>query len=344
MKARDNDIVRQFAQNISGTKLALLCGPNITRCEELARQLAKKMPADAERVELTIADISDDPARLNDESKTISLFGLPRYITLRLSGGEAVRATKAIEALLDSEGPGDPVFIIAPGMTDKTALAKKLIADPAALLAICYETKPQDAAKAITGYARSSGVLLDTEQSAALAALCANDIVLAHLEVDKIALYLDADPQTPQKVEAGVMTALGAENEEEDLNILIHSALNGDHKVLTECLAGHLQNGFSQMGLVRLMLMHLIKLAELRTRVDNGESPRALVENRRNGVFFKYKDHMARQLSIWTSPLIDRLIARIVDLEIQLKSSGSASHVLVEQELLTIVRKAARKR
>ena len=81
--------------------------------------------------------IADGPGRLNDEANSASLFGDKRYIVLRLNSGEAVRATAAIETLLASETGGDPVFVIAPGMGDKTALAKSSGAATDALIATC---------------------------------------------------------------------------------------------------------------------------------------------------------------------------------------------------------------
>lgn len=342
MKVKDNEIVRRFHAAPDAIRLAILCGPNATRCQALANELAAPLAASAERVDLTISDLTESAARLNDEATSASLFGDKRFIMVRLNSGEAVRATASIENLLESDTKGDPVFIVAAGMADKTALAKKIAAAPDALIATCYETSQGDAVAAISGMARAEGVQMSRDMAAAIAALTSNDLVLARLEVEKIALYLDASPENPQEAETELLALLGAENDEEDLGLLINAAISGDTKKLTHELAVVSTTGFSEVGLIRLMLRHLTKLAELRTKVDQGAGIGKLVNH--PSVFWKDRDNFSRQLNIWSSGHIARLIERILALEIALKSSGQPDHVLVEQELLTIARKAARLR
>lgn len=342
MKVKDNEIVRRFRAAPDAIRLAVLCGPNATRCQALANELAAPLAETSERVELTIADLTESAARLNDEATSASLFGDKRFIMVRLNSGEAVRAAAAIENLLESDTKGDPVFIVAAGMADKTALAKKITAAPDALIATCYETSQGDAVAAIGGMARDEGVRISRDTAAAIAALTSNDLVLAKLEIEKIALYLDATPDNPQEAEVELLSLLGAENDEEDLGLLINAAIGGDIKKLTHELAAVSTTGFSEVGLIRLMLRQLTKLAELRTKVDQGANIGKLVNH--PSVFWKDRDNYARQLNIWSSGHISRLIERILALEIALKSSGQPEHVLVEQELLTIARKAARLR
>lgn len=340
MKVKDRDIVRQFHSNPDKFRLALLCGPNASRCQTLADELAKPLAENAERVDLTIADLSENPARLNDEANSASLFGDKRYIMVRLNSGEAVRATKAFENVLASDSTGDPIFVSAPGMADKTALAKTIAKTPDALIATCYETSQGDAISATTSLAREEGLQLDRNLAGEIAAMTSNDLALAKLEVEKIALYLDASPAAPQPVKPEILSVLGAANDEEDLGILYNSALNGNIKNLTRELAIVSTTGFSEVGLIRLMLRHLGKLSELRIKADKGSGIDSIVNH--PSVFWKDRDNYTRQLRIWSVEHIGRLMERTLSLEIALKSSGQPEHVLIEQELLTIARKASR--
>ncbi|ASK89021.1 DNA polymerase III subunit delta [Sphingorhabdus sp. SMR4y] len=339
MKAKPEEIVRRFHAAPDQFRLVLLCGPNVTRCQALVEELVKPLAQSAERVDLTISDITDGPARLNDEANSASLFGDKRFLVLRLNSGEAVRATAAIDNLLASDTAGDPVFVIAPGMGDKTALAKTIIAAPDALIATCYETTPQQAAAEILTMAQTEGLRLSREMAQEIAALTSNDLVLARLEVEKIALYLDASADNPMTPEADILLLLGAENDEEDINLLIHAALNGDAARLAREIAATRAQGISEIGLIRIMLRHLAKLAELRSKVDKGGNVDSVASH--PSVFFKEQKHFKRQLRIWSSAHIARLIERILQLEIVMKSSGQPDQVLLEEELLLIARKAA---
>ena len=331
MKAKPEDIVRRFHAGSDQYRLILLCGPNVTRCQALVEELVKPLVQSAERVDLTIADISDSAARLNDEANSASLFGDKRYLVLRLNSGEAVRATAAIDNLLASDTAGDP--------GDKTALAKSITASPDALIATCYETSPEQAAAAIQTMAKTEGLRLSREMAQEIAALTSNDLVLARMEVEKIALFLDATPENPLAPEDNILLLLGAENDEEDISLLIHAALNGDAARLAQEIAASRAQGISEIGLIRIMLRHLTKLAELRSKVDNGGNVDSVAGH--PSVFFKDQKHFKRQLRIWPSARIARLIERVLQLEIALKSSGQPDNVLLEEELLLIARKAA---
>ena len=339
MKAKPEDIVRRYQAAADSIRLVLLCGPNVTRCQALVEELVKPLAQSAERVDLTIADISDSAARLNDEANSASLFGDKRYLVLRLNSGEAVRATAAIENLLASETAGDPVFVVAPGMGDKTALAKTITSAPDALIATCYETTAQEASAAILALAKTEGLQLSREMAMEIAALTSNDLVLARMEVEKIVLYLDATPDNPQVPDADILQLLGAENDEEDINLLIQAALNGDAPRLAQEIAAARAQGISEIGLIRIMLRHLSKLAELRSKVDKGGNIDSVAGH--PSVFFKEQKHFKRQLRIWSSTHIARLIERVLQLEIAMKSSGQPDQVLLEEELLLIARKAA---
>lgn len=339
MKVKPEEIVRRYHGAGAAFRLILLCGPNVTRGQALVEELVQPLAQTAERVDMTISDIADRPGRLNDEANSASLFGDKRYIVLRLNSGEAVRATAAIENLLASEAGGDPVFVIAPGMGDKTALAKTISAAPDALIATCYETTPREAAAAIQAMARAEGLQLSREMGQEIAALTSNDLVLARMEVEKIALYLDATPDNPQAPDADILLLLGAENDEEDINLLIHAALNGDAARLAQEIAAARAQGISEIGLIRIMLRHLAKLAELRSKVDKGGKVDSVASH--PSVFYKEQKHFKRQLQIWSSTHIARLIERILQLEILMKSSGQPDQVLLEEELLLIARKAA---
>ncbi|MEO9599149.1 DNA polymerase III subunit delta [Parasphingorhabdus sp.] len=342
MKVKPEDIVRRFHADPNHFRLVLLCGPNVTRCQALVEELVQPLAQSAERVDLTITDINDSPARLNDEANSASLFGDKRYLVLRLNSGEAVRATAAIDNLLASEAGGDPVFVIAPGMGDKTALAKTIIAASDGLIATCYETTPQQAAAAIGAMAKDEGLQLGRDMAQEIAALTSNDLVLARMEVEKIALYLDASPENPKTPEPDILLLLGAENDEEDISLLINAALNGDAPRLAQEIAATRAQGISEIGLIRVMLRHLTKLAELRSKVDKGGNVDSVAGH--PSVFFKDQKHFKRQLRIWPSAHISRLIERVLQLEITMKSSGQPDHVLLEEELLLIARKAASSR
>ena len=118
------------------------------------------------------------------------------------------------------------------------------------------------------------------------------------------------------------------------------AALHGSRRAFRAAeIAAARAQGLSEIGLIRIMLRHLAKLAELRSKVDKGGKVDSVASH--PSVFYKEQKHFKRQLQIWSSTHIARLIERILQLEILMKSSGQPDQVLLEEELLLIARKAA---
>ena len=91
MKANRSQIERALARP-ADTRLFLLHGPDESGSRGLARALAAAMGADAERIDLTGAELKADPARLADEAAAISMFGGARWILVEQAGDDCVAA------------------------------------------------------------------------------------------------------------------------------------------------------------------------------------------------------------------------------------------------------------
>jgi hypothetical protein len=98
------------------------CGPDEAGAADAAARIARLL-GEAERVELTGADLRRDPVRLADEARSVSLFGDRRQIHVRTAGDETF---DAVETLLASPVDGWPVLIVATSATDKSRVAKLL--------------------------------------------------------------------------------------------------------------------------------------------------------------------------------------------------------------------------
>ncbi len=83
------------------TRLYLLHGPDESGAAELAARLARALGPDAERVDLDMKALREQPGRLADEAASMSLFGGARYIRVtgvrgrRRRGGRAAAGRRA---------------------------------------------------------------------------------------------------------------------------------------------------------------------------------------------------------------------------------------------------------
>jgi DNA polymerase-3 subunit delta len=337
MKASAGQIRAAVDKPDPAIRLYLFHGPDEAGAAELAERLARALGPDAERVDLDMKALREQPGRLADEAASLSLFGGARYV--RLSGIEE-GAAEAISLLLGAERAGNPVIAIGPGLKASGKLVKLAIATPAALSFACYVPEGIDATRLATTVAREHGLRLTGDVPQRLATATGGDRAILAREIEKLALYLDAAPDRPRDADGAALDAIGADLGDTELFHAIDAVLDGRVAEVGAELAG-LGDGVA-VPLMRQLSRRLMSLAELRSDMDKGASVDEVLEKHR--VFFREKAATGRALRRWNATQIARAIQRVRETERALMHSGTAGEVLAEAECTAIARAAARAR
>jgi DNA polymerase-3 subunit delta len=294
-----------------------------------------------ERIDLTGAELKSDPARLADEAASISLFGGARYIVVQPAGDESLAA---VEALLEAPAAGNPVLLVAGALKPASKLLKLALASPAALAFASYAPEGQEAERIVVDMARSEGLSVRTDVARRLADACAGNRSILSLELQKLALYLDAAPERPQPLDHEALDAVGGAAEEGDLSRLVDSVGNGNAAMLEAELLRLSGEGIEGISLIRAVLRRMSLLARLRAQVERGNGPDAVMASHGKSLFWKERDSVGRQLSRWRPEALARSISRLLEAERQVKASGGLGPRAVDEELFAICRQAARLR
>jgi DNA polymerase III subunit delta len=321
------------------TRLYLFHGPDEAGAAELADKIARALGPDAERIDLDMKALREQPGRLADEAASLSLFGGARYV--RLSGAEE-GALEAVTLLLGAERAGNPVIAIGPGLKTSGKLVKMAIAAPRALTFACYVPEGLDATRLASTIAREHGLRLIGDVPQHLAAAAGGDRAILTREIEKLALYLDAAPDHPRDADAAALDAIGADLSDAELFHAIDAILDGRIDAIGAEMAKLTESGTSMIPLLRQLTRRLMSLAELRTDMDRGSSIDEVLEKHR--VFFKERASTGRALRRWNAAQIARAIDRVRAAERALMHSGSAGEVLAQAECTAIARQAARAR
>ena len=340
MKARRPEIERAVGTP-SAYRFFLRYGPDESGSLALVKAAAAGAGAEAERVELTGAELKADPARLADEAASISLFGGARYIVVQPAGDECLAA---VEALLEAPAAGNPVLLVAGALKPASKLLKLALAEPSALAFASYAPEGQDAERLVFEMARAEGLVVRPDVARRLADACAGNRAILALELQKLALYLDAAPERPQPLDHEALDAIGAAAEEGDLSRLVDSVGNGNPTMLQAELLRLSGEGVEGIPLIRAVLRRMSLLARLRAQVERGNSPDAVMASQGKSLFWKEKDSIGRQLSRWRSDALARSVSRLLEAERQVKASGGLGPTAVDEELFAICRQAARLR
>ena len=307
-------------------RLYLFYGQDEAGSEALSRRFAKAMGAGAERIDLDGPSLGRDPARLSDEAASLSMFGDKRWIRVQPAGEETLAA---VEALLGGTAGGDPVVLIAGNLRKNSKLLTACENHEAALCIQSWSLDARSGEQVAMSLARDAGLTLPTDLARRLVALSSGERGLLASEIDKLALYLDASPESPKAATAEALDALAAEGGEQQLFKAAAVILSGNLRGAEHEMARLKQNGGSLAGLLRLTLQRAVSLAQAQAGVGG----------RGGGAWGD--DDLPRH---WNAETLDRAIHHLAEAERSGRVQRGVGETVMAQALFTVARQAARGR
>jgi len=342
VKANKGQIERALDSADPSIRLFLLHGPDESGSRALAERLARKMGAEAERVDFTGAQLKADPALLADEAASISLFGGPRWIRVESAGDESLEAVASVTG--QTTASFNPVVVIAGALRKDSKLLKAALDTDCVMAFASYAPEGADAGRLVLEIARAAGLQMTPDLARRIADATGGDRALMANEIEKLVLYVDAAPDRPREADHDAFDALGADASEGSQSRFVDAALDGRPDRLEEELGRLAEEGIEGIPLVRAALRRLLLLAELRAQVDRGNAVAAVMASAGKALFWKEKDTVARQLAHWSSDHLRRAIDRMTQTERKLKASGSAGEIAAREEFHALARAGARLR
>jgi DNA polymerase-3 subunit delta len=343
VKATQKDFARLAPQAARDARVFFFCGPDEAGAWAALDTIVSLLPDPGERIELAGADLRKDPVRLGDEARSNSLFGDARHIVVRASGEEA---HDAIELMISSDVEVCPVLIVASGATDKSRSAK-LVADRRdALVGMFYPPDLASIAQTIRSLGDELGLKMDSGTAQRIASAAGLDIRLARSEVEKIALYLDADPRSPRDLRPEALDAIGAASEDDSFAELIDTVLGGDTRRLPGEIRRFRELGINPVAVLLAMERRAAQLAALAAKLGPRGDVDSLIKSESNArrIFFKDAAAIRIQLGRWRGHRLERLVDRLAGLHHALLSNSADAEMLLAHGMTEIARAASAKR
>ena len=341
LKANQNTFGRMAGQAARECHTFFFCGPDESAASAAAKAIVDRLTEPGERVEISGGDLRRDPVRLADEARSSSLFGDARHILVRATGEEA---HDALKIHLEADGEACPVLVVATSATDKSRSAKLVAGAKGTLVAMFYPPNLADMASTVRDLADKAGLRLGGDLAQRIARASGLDRRLAEAEVDKLALYLDAAPDSPKTADLEAWDAIGATSEEDGFMPLINAALGGHAKRLPGELARLHTLALNPVGVALAFERRAAQLAQLAARMRPGEDLGSFIESQKRArrIFFKDERDLTEQLRIWRGRRLDRLVSRLTALHQALLANSQQAELLLSQEIAWIAREAAR--
>jgi len=344
VKATQRDFRQQAPRAARDGKVFFFCGPDESGASAAAEALVELLPDPGEKVELAGSELRADPVRLADEARSNSLFGGQRHIWVRASGDEAHDAVKNLLDMFDSgEGEGAcPVIVVASSASDKARTAKLLAKRGDGFVAMFYPPDLRSVALEVRRMAGGMGLNMADDLSERIARGAGLDQRLARSEVEKLALYCDASPQSPHTLTAEDLDAVGAVTEEDGFMPLVNAVLSGTGPALAGEFRRLREVSLNPVGLLLAFERRAAQLAQLAARLGPRGNVSQFIESERAArrVFFGDAADLKVQLALWRGKRLDRLVRRLADTHRTLLSNSQAAETLLAQELAEIARAA----
>ncbi len=296
MKASKANIGRSVDQPSETIRFYLFHGQDESQSRALAARLLEALGAT--KFGVSSGTVKSDPASLADEASAMSLFGGRRVIWIE-------PATKDIEegvaGLLEAPAVESPVVGIAGALTKASPLLKLAEASPLCLAYASYAPEGQDAERMVIELGRRFGLKVSPPVAARVADAANNDQAVVSQELQKLALYVGASPQSPKELEQEAVDEVGADNNEGDFLKLADLALGGEVNELADGLARLPAGGSEAIPVVRSLQRRVLMLAPLRARVERGERVDAVLTSMGRSLFWKDKARVQRMISKWSA-------------------------------------------
>ncbi len=336
MKLTQKNFGSSAARAAKESRIFYFCGPDEAGASDAANRIAALL-GEAEKVEMTGAELKRDPVKLADEARSVSLFGDKRIIHVRATGDDA---HDAVATLLESPVEGWPVLIVASSATDKSRIAKLLESRSEAVVAMFYPPDLKAVADAIRDMGGAVGVTLNHSLAERIARATGLDTRMARSEIEKLALYLDASPQSPRTPDAAVLDAIGAVSEDDSFMPLVNAVLGGDVKRLSGELSRLWELGLNPVGLLLAFERRATQLVQLASRLGTRNDIDAFVNEER--VFFRDRNDLSNQLRRWRGVRLGKLCERLSTLHCTLMEDNRNGELVLAQGLAQIARSASR--
>ncbi|MGB0670160.1 MAG: DNA polymerase III subunit delta [Rhodospirillales bacterium] len=323
--------------------LVLVYGPDQGLVKERGEAVAKSAVddlGDPFRVaDLSPDDLKNDPARLDDEARALSMMGGRRLVRVR-GAGEAV--LPAVKNLLEGE-PFEALVVIEAGDLPAKSGLRKLVetAEQAAALP-CYADGAGNLEGLIRETLAAEGFRVSRDAQAYLVHHLGSDRLISRGELVKLALYKASADDGDREITLTDAMAVVGDNALSTLDDAIQAAFSANTVRLDEELERAFANGQSPVAVLRAAQRHLGRLYQVSAAVAGGTPSDVAIKGLRPPLFFKAVSAFQAQLNRWRPDRLGQAFDLLTEAEIQAKSTGLPDAALCQRALIRIAQLARR--
>ena len=322
----------------------LIYGPDLglvrDRADMLARTIVDDFKDPFNYIELTDANLKEEPGRLADEAAALSFAGGERVIRIRTSGEGAAKAAGNLVDGLDGGYLKANGFVIveAGALTPRSGLRKLFEKAKNAAALPCYADAPADVRQLAQDMAREEDLRIDDDALDLLTTILGDDRGVSRAEIEKLILY--KGPKSLREgrgtialedIRANLADGLG-----DAMDDATSACADGAPKRLARALYKAGAAGASPIGLLRALQRQFARLETAAQHMESGDSAASAMKKLRPPVFFAEQRAFESRLYKWRGAKIEKALRMLVDAELEAKKTGAPQQEIVERTALRL--------
>lgn len=310
------------------------------RAAELARTVCEDLKDPFRVVDISGDVLKGDPARLADEFSAISLMGGQRVIRVRPAGEDSVAALENLVAAT----AGDALIVLEGGnLTPRSGLRTLAETEDTLAALPCYADSEEDLQRLVAGTAKTRGFTVEEDALDWIVERLGGDRGQTRSELDKLMLYKSGDG-SKTIVMADAVAVMG-DSSAMEIEDVIGATFDGDLVRLDRALDRVFAEGGNPVQLVRALQRHADQLHLVSGHAAKGGNLEAAMFKARGlprggPVRRRFENH----LRTWPLGRLGEALKRILDAELECKSTGYPDEVIARRLCLALARSAASRR
>lgn len=330
---RNSDIDTWLSRPDPKAAGVLVYGPDRGLVSERASRFAKScgMPLDDpfSVIRLEAADLDDDPGRLEDELRTLSMFSARRLVWVRNASAQKVLA----EAFRQLEAQAAVLLVEAGDLKKTSPLRQAAETAPSGFALPCYADDARSLDQLIDAEFSAAGKTLSLDARVALKQRLGGDRLASRGEIGKLILYAG---ETRHIEAADVADAIG-DVSAVTIDAAADAVLASDRKALDLAMARAFMAGTPPFLLLSGMLRQLHILQVMRAEADRtGKSSAAIVAAAKPPVFFSRRPLMEKAVANWSGSALSRAARHVQETILRTRQTPELAEALARHTLLAL--------
>lgn len=335
-----HEVERFLARKDAHYPIVLVYGPDKGLVFERAQKFAKVSGASLDDPFATIRlDANDiDRARLDDETRTMALFGGDRLIWVKNAANQK-NLVEAIKHLITEPPQNCFVLIEAGDLKKGTGLRGLVEASSSGMALPCYSDDANSIGLLIDQMLDQFNLAITLDARKFLRNYLGGDRLASRAELEKLCLYALGHREITLEDVLQSVSDVGHLSQDEVVDAILVGDVAGFNDKFNRQLAANIPLFTILSATQRLFLQ--LQLMRYNVEVE-GKTPYAAVASSRPPVFFKRQKIVERALSHWTLERIARALEKLQNTVLQSRKFAELNHAIVRQTLLALAVDAAK--